>query len=481
MNIMLEQTIDWSYFAGAMPEILLAVYIMLLLMVGVYTQAKKSFHYVHNFSLLGILWIFIIILISSPSDAFAGQFVANHFTQYMKLLILLAGGMALLLAKKFVKAHDIHNFEYPVLVLSAILGMMLMVSADDFIILYMGLELQSLALYVLAAFQRDNVKSSEAGLKYFVLGAVASGLFLFGISYIYGFTGSTDFNVIREINSSQIGLSIGLVLVICALGFKISAAPFHMWTPDVYEGAPTSVTAFFAVAPKVAAVAVFMQLLLDPLLHLLRDWQDIVVLLSIFSMVVGAYGAIIQRNIKRLMAYSAIGHMGYALMGLASANHEGVQAIIIYMTIYLFMNVGVFAAIMMMQSRGNMVEGIDDLKGLVKYQPKMALAIMLLMFSMAGIPPLAGFFGKLYVFIAAVNADLVYLAVIGALASVISAFYYLRIIKIMYFDAPDQELDAPQDKSLQFLLYGNAVMVLILLLLMPVITRYAHFISNYVI
>ena len=473
---------SWAFIIGALPEILLTVYIMILLMVGVFSHTKNAFSYVYNLSLIGFIWIFGIIFSSEPVPyAFDKQLIFNGFTQYMKLLILLAGFMSLLMAKSYITHHNIHRFEYPIIILCAVLGMMIMVSANNFIVLYMGLELQSLALYVLATFHRDNSKSSEAGLKYFVLGAVSSGLFLFGVSYIYGFTGTIEYHLISDIDNTAVGLLIGLVFVISALAFKVSAAPFHMWTPDVYEGAPTSVTAFFAVAPKVAALTVLLQILYVPLWGLFTDWQSIIVILSIFSMVIGAYGAITQYNIKRLMAYSAIGHMGYALMGIASGTDNGVQSVIIYMTIYLFMNVGVFAIVMLMRhNHQEYSENINDLKGLAKYNPRMAAAMMVLMFSMAGIPPLAGFFSKLYVFMAAVNAGLIILAIIGALASVISAFYYLRIIKIMYFDDVEQELLPLKDNYNRILMYSNATISVLLLIAIPFISTHAYNIALFI-
>ncbi|MDP6707080.1 MAG: NADH-quinone oxidoreductase subunit NuoN, partial [Alphaproteobacteria bacterium] len=337
------------------------------------------------------------------------------------------------------------RFEYPVLFLLATLGMLMMVSANDLISLYLGIEVQSLALYVIAAIKRDSHRSSEAGLKYFVLGALSSGMLLYGCSMIYGFTGSTGFDAISErvAGEAGIGLIVGIAFLTAGLAFKVSAVPFHMWTPDVYEGAPTPVTAFFAVAPKIAALALFIRAMIGPFNTVTADWQQIIVFISIASMVLGAFAAIGQTNIKRLMAYSSIGHVGYALIGLAAGTAEGVRATLVYLAIYLAMNVGTFACILCMRRREGMVEGIADLAGLDRTNRPLALVLMIFMFSMAGVPPAAGFFGKFYVFLAAIHAELYWLAVIGVLASVVGAFYYLRIVKIMYFDDPAEPFVSP--------------------------------------
>jgi NADH-quinone oxidoreductase subunit N len=361
------------------------------------------------------------------------------------------------------------RFEFPVLMLFATVGMMAMVSANDLIALYMGLELQSLSLYVIAAFRRDNLRSSEAGLKYFVLGALSSGMLLYGSSMIYGFTGTTGFDGIAEVfmigaaagESISIGLIVGLVFLCAGLAFKVSAVPFHMWTPDVYEGAPTPVTAFFATAPKIAAMALFIRVLIEPFGGLFDQWQQIVIFVSIASMVLGAFAAINQTNIKRLMAYSSIGHIGYALIGLASGTQDGISGITVYLTIYIFMNLGTFACILCMRQKDVMVEEIEDLKGLSKTHPMMALALAIFMFSMAGIPPLAGFFGKLYIFLSAIEAGLYTLAVIGVLTSVVGAFYYLRIIKLMYFDEPVEAFDRPIGREMTAVLLITGVFTLL--------------------
>jgi NADH-quinone oxidoreductase subunit N len=379
----------------------------------------------------------------------------------------------------YIEREQMDRFEFPVLMLFATLGMLAMVSANDLISLYLGLELQSLSLYVLAAFRRDTVRSSEAGLKYFVLGALSSGMLLYGSSMVYGFAGSTNFEALAEVlaadlavgQAPSLGLIVGLVFVLAGLAFKVSAVPFHMWTPDVYEGAPTPVTAFLASAPKVAAMALIVRVMLGPFGDLFAQWQQIVVVVSIGSMVLGAFAAINQTNIKRLMAYSSIGHMGYVLVGLAAGTEAGVLGIVVYLAIYLIMNIGTFACILCMSQEGRMVEGIEDLKGLGKSNPLMALALTVLMFSMAGIPPLAGFFGKYFVFLAAIKAGLVTLAVIGVLASVVGAFYYVRIVKLMYFEEPAEALDRPIGAVLRLMITGTSMaMVLFLLVAGPVVS-----------
>jgi NADH-quinone oxidoreductase subunit N len=345
----------------------------------------------------------------------------------------------------YARAQKFERFEYPVLIVIATLGMMMMISANDLIALYLGLELQSLALYVVAAINRDSVRSTEAGLKYFVLGALSSGMLLYGASLVYGFTGQTSFAGIAAVlaaSETSLGLIFGLVFLIAGLAFKVSAVPFHMWTPDVYEGAPTPVTAFFAAAPKVAAMTMFIRVVVGPFAPVAGDWQQIIAFIAIASMLLGAFAAIGQSNIKRLMAYSSIGHMGFALVGLAAGSEAGVQGVVIYLLIYLAMTLGAFACILSMRRRDAMVEDISDLAGLSKTNPIMAFMLAMILFSLAGIPPLAGFFAKFYVFLAAIEANLYALAVIGVLASVVGAYYYLRIIKIMYFDEPAEGFES---------------------------------------
>jgi NADH-quinone oxidoreductase subunit N len=421
---------------------------------------------------VGVMAIAFVLVLLRPQGAalaFGGLFVADRFGDFMKLLVLLGSGLTIAMSLRYIEHEQMARFEFPVLMLFATLGMMMMVSANDLISLYLGLELQSLSLYVIAAIRRDSLRSSEAGLKYFVLGALSSGMLLYGCSLVYGFAGSTGFGALADVFSAasargeapSTGIIVGLVFVMAGLAFKIAAVPFHMWTPDVYEGAPTPVTAFFANAPKVAAMALLVRVMIGPFGGLSDQWQQIIVLLSIASMVLGAFAAIAQTNIKRLMAYSSIGHVGYALIGLAAGTESGVRGIAIYMAIYLVMNVGCFACILCMRQKERMVEGIDDLKGLGKTNPMMAMAMAIFMFSMAGIPPLAGFFGKLYVFLAAVEEGLYTLAVIGVLTSVVGAFYYLRIVKLMYFDEPDESLDTPIGTEMTLILGATSVVILL--------------------
>ena len=448
----------------AMPELILACGAMALLMLGVF-RGDQSTRLVTLLS-VGLMVVaggFVLAQGDARVETFGGSFVVDAFSHYAKILILLGSSVILLMARDYQRRENMERFEFPILVLLATLGMLMMVSANDLIALYMGLELQSLALYVIAAFKRDSERSTEAGLKYFVLGALASGILLYGASLIYGFTGTTNFTALASFMGeaeTSIGLIFGLVFLAAGLAFKISAVPFHMWTPDVYEGAPTPVTALFASAPKVAAMALFIRVLMGPLPGLSDEWQQIIVFLSIASMVLGAVAAIAQNNIKRLMADSSIGHMGFALVGLAAGTPEGIQGVLIYMAIYVAMNFGVFGCILAMRDKQGMLENINDLAGLGRTNPMMALALALLMFSLAGIPPLAGFFAKFYVFLAAIHAGLYTLAVIGVLASVIGAFYYLRIIKIMYFDAPADAIEAPMSGELKLVVGASALFTL---------------------
>ncbi len=424
------------------PELIIAASAMILLMVGVFRPQTDA--YGERIGWVAILALIVagIVLVKQPDGAatlFDNAFVIDGFGRFMKLLVLAGSAVALVLSFDDFRDHQHMKFEYPVLVLLATVGMMMMVSAGDMISLYLGLELQSLALYVVAAFRRDDVKSSEAGLKYFVLGALSSGMLLYGASLVYGFTGSTSFTVIASVAKAgiaggNIGLIFGLVFLMVGLAFKVAAVPFHMWTPDVYEGAPTPVAAFFSGAPKIAAMALLCRVTLGAFPDFVPQWQQIIVFLSLASMLLGAFAAIGQSNIKRLMGYSAIANVGYALIGLAAHSTDGTQGVLVYMAIYLFMTLGTFACVIAMRRQGGNVENIDDLAGLSKHNLPMAFALAMLMFSLAGIPPLAGFWAKWYVFLAAVNANLWFLAVVGVLASVVGAYYYLRIVKIMFFD-----------------------------------------------
>jgi NADH-quinone oxidoreductase subunit N len=454
----------------ALPEIVLACAAMALLLLGVFRGEGST---------RLISWLAVAVLLATLAIAglvgverqvaFYSMFVTDAFAVFMKALVLVGSAVSIILALRYNEEHRIARFEFPVLILLATTGMMVMVSANDLITLYLGLELQSLALYVVASFDRDSVRSTEAGLKYFVLGALASGMLLYGASLIYGFAGTTSFAGLAQLFAAKTaasnGLIIGLVLVAVGLAFKVSAVPFHMWTPDVYEGAPTPVTAFFSVAPKIAAVALFVRFLIEPFGGLVVEWRQIIWFLSVASMVFGAVAAIAQTNIKRLMAYSSISHVGYALIGLAVASPAGIRGVLVYMAIYLFMNLGTWTVILCMRRQGQMLEGIADLSGLGRSQPGLALALGIFMFALAGIPPTAGFFGKLYVFLAAIDAHLVGLAVIGVVTSVVGAFYYLRIVKVMYFDEPVAPFDRPIAIELKWVLAATVAATMFFILL----------------
>lgn len=431
----------------ARPELFLAAVTALLLIYGV-VRGEASTAFVSVSTSLALLVTAVLLFMPyREGTAFASLFIVDRLTTTMKALVLVGAAITVLMSRTYFEDVKAWRFEYPLLVALATLGMMLMISANDLMSLYVGLELQSLALYVVAAFQRDSVRSTEAGVKYFVLGSVASGMLLFGASLIYGFCGGTAFveisRALLDGRSAESGVIVGLVFVVAGLAFKVSAVPFHMWTPDVYEGAPTPVTALFAVAPKIAAVSLLVSVLMGPFKPLFAQWQQIIVVASVLSMALGAFAALRQQNIKRLMAYSSIGNVGYILLGLASGSEKGIQAVVFYLAIYLVMTLGVFATILLMKRRGVMVEGVNDLAGLGRTHPMMAFALLLFMFSLAGIPPLAGFWGKLYIFMAAVEAKLYWPAVLGVLASVVASYYYLRIVKVMYFDEPGEALDQP--------------------------------------
>ena len=435
----MNQLTQISGLLPILPEIVLAIGVMVLLMIGV-TLGERSAPTVNGLAIivLAAVGYFVVSIAPGRHELFGGSFVVDDYARFLKLLALTGSGGALVLSLDWLNAEKQQKFEYGALFLLSTLGMLLLISANDLIALYLGLEMMSLPLYVVAASNRDNIRSTEAGLKYFVLGALSSGMLLYGASLIYGFTGTVNFAGIAKATGQgpEIGLIFGLVFMFVGFCFKISAVPFHMWTPDVYEGAPTPVTAFFAAAPKVAGIAIFMRATMVAFPGIAHEWQQIVVFVSIASMALGAFAAIGQRNIKRLMAYSSIGHMGFALVGLAAGTPEGVQGVLIYMSIYVAMTLGVFAAILAMRRDGKFVESIGDLAGLARTHPTMAFFLAMLLFSLAGIPPLAGFFAKFYVFLAAIKAGLYVLAVIGVLSSVVGAFYYLSIVKIMYFDEP---------------------------------------------
>jgi NADH-quinone oxidoreductase subunit N len=434
---------DFATFLSAhsalAPEAFLLLAAIALLMFSAFT--KDTVREV-TWASVGALLIAALLVLAQPTETvtlFSRAFIADGFGRFMKIVVLLASALALTMSPDYLRGAKRYISEYPVLVLLATAGMMLMLSANDLISLYLSLELQSLALYVIAAFRRDSLRSTEAGLKYFVLGALASGFLLYGASLLYGFTGSTSFEAIAQTaqaSGPSLGLIFGLVFVLTGLAFKVSAVPFHMWTPDVYEGAPTPATALFSAAAKAAAIGLLVRVLMSAVPALAAEWQQIIIAISIASMALGAFAAIGQNNFKRLMAYSSIGHVGYMMVGLSASSQQGTQAVLVYLAIYVAMTLGAFACILSMRRSEGMVEGIDELAGLSRNQPMVAFLLAMLMFSMAGIPPLAGFFAKFYVFAAAVNAGLAWLAVIGVVTSVIGAYYYLRIIKVMYFDEP---------------------------------------------
>jgi NADH-quinone oxidoreductase subunit N len=452
----------------ALPELVLGLAGLAILGIGV--LPKRNTFFACSMAVVGAFLLTAVLVLGAPEGTgFGGQIVSDAFSRFTRVLILLGAAAGVALSLDYNARSGLDRFEYPVLLLFATLGMLIMVAANDLMSLYVGLELLSLSLYVVAAFNRDDERSAEAGLKYFVLGALASGLLLYGSSLVYGFSGTTNFDRIADALSDPAkaspGVIVGMVFVITGLAFKVSAVPFHMWTPDVYEGAPTPVTAFFAAAPKVAAIALFARVLGGPFGDLAGQWQQVIVVISLLSMVLGAFAALGQTNIKRLMAYSSIGHMGFALLGLASASEAGIRGLLVYMAIYLLMNLGAFAVLVAMRRQGRTMEKVSDLAGLARTDLSMAVWMAIFMFSMAGIPPLAGFFGKLYVFLAAVEAGLYVLAVIGVLSSVVGAYYYLRIVKIMYFDEADEKFDRPLSREVGLVLTVAGILIALFVIL----------------
>ena len=451
--------------AAALPEIALAVLAMVLLLEGVFSKTVTT-------SAIRVAGIAALVVVAGlvvwksgtgSVTAFGGAFVVDGFARFMKVLALMGSAVTLSMSGRFLMRSKMDSNEFPVLILLSTVGMMVMISANDLITLYMGLELSSLALYVVASINRDNAKSSEAGLKYFILGSLASGMLLYGASLIYGFTGHTGFAEIATVLSapnSPIGIIFGIVFIMAGLAFKVSAVPFHMWTPDVYEGAPLPVTAFFASAPKIAAIALFARVMVSPFEHVTQYWQQIAIFISVASMLLGAFAAIGQNNMKRLLAYSSIANMGFALIGLASGSFEGVQGLLVYMMIYLVTTLGVFACVLAMRRGGTYFENISDLSGFARNNGGQAFVLAMLMFSLAGIPPLAGFFGKYFVFLAAVKAGLWPLAILGVLSSVVGAYYYLRIVKIMYFDEPAPAFDKT-DGEVNWVIYASGAFTII--------------------
>ena len=447
-----------------LPEIFISLSIMFLLILGVFK--KNSSKLIFNIS-LSVLLITAIIIINETFDIsrvtlFKESVVIDYMASLMKIITLFAAFLVLVISSSYLKIFKIYKIEYPILILSSVLGMMIMISSNDLMVFYMGLELQSLALYVLATFNRDQLKSSEAGLKYFVLSALSSGLLLYGCSLIYGFSGSTNFDIIsNELSSNEHVLTFGIVFILVGLAFKISAVPFHMWAPDVYEGSPTPVTLFFTMVPKIAALTVFIRFLYVPFLNLIDQWQSIIIFLSIASMVFGAVAAIGQNNLKRLIAYSSIGHIGYVLAGLAVGTNDGIQSSIVYISIYIVMNLGLFSCLFMMKRNNNYFETIDDLSGLSKNHPVLSLTLLLILFSLAGIPPLAGFFAKFYIFKSVIEQSMYFLAIVGLLSTVVAAFYYLRIIKVIYFDEEKEKYDSDHGIWLKISLALSTLVILL--------------------
>ena len=445
------------------PEIFISIAIMFLLILGVFK--KNSSILVYNLATISLILLLALIYnLSSISDTslFNESYKIDKLSNFMKFLMIISGIFVMLTSSKYLQVNKLNKIEYPVLVLSSILGMMVMISSNDLIVFYIGLELQSLSLYVLASFNRENLLSTESGLKYFVLSALSSGLLLYGCSLIYGFSETTNFNIILDnSNEIQYGLIFGVVFIIVGLAFKISAVPFHMWAPDVYQGSPTSVTILFAILPKIAALTVFIRFLYVPFINMIDQWQLIIVFLSIASMIFGAVAAIGQTNLKRLVAYSSIGHMGYALAGLATGTNQGIQSSITYMSIYLVMNLAFFSCLFMLRKNDDYYEKIEDLSGLSKNHPLLAFSFLIILFSLAGIPPLAGFFAKFYVFMSVIEESMYFLAVVGLLSTVIAAFYYLRIIKIIYFDPEKQKYEINHPLGLKITLILSTLFIIV--------------------
>jgi len=444
-----------------LPEIFLTLSIFSILMIGVFI--KNSFNLIFNLTSLIIL-LTIAIILNSPSSVekiFLESFTRDAFSNFFKILILVSSLFVLNSSKNFILDKKLAKFEYPIIILLSILGMFFMVSSNDIILFYLGLELQSLSLYILASIDRDNLKSSESGIKYFVLSALSSGLLLYGCSLLYGFTGSTNFELIAiELSKENTGAVFAMVFILVGLAFKVSAVPFHMWTPDVYEGAPTSITSYFAVVPKVAGLAVLIKFMLIPFSKILTEWQTIIIFISLASMILGAVAAIGQKNVKRLLAYSSIGHIGYALAGVATGVISGYESAIVYISIYVVMNIGAFSCLYLLKKDGEYKENISDLSGISKKHPMLAISFLVILFSLAGIPPLGGFFAKFYVFTAVVEQKMYALAIIGLLTTVISAFYYLKIIKTIYFDASVISFDNTKNKFAQLSIFISCSILL---------------------
>lgn len=443
------------------PEIFLSLSIFFILMVGVFI--KKSFNLIFNLTSLIIIVTISIILTNSNNEEriFLDSFIRDPFSNYFKILILLSTLFVLNSSKNFIIDNKLDKFEYPIIILLSILGMFFMVSSNDLILFYLGLELQSLSLYILASIDRDNLRSTESGVKYFVLSALSSGLLLYGCSLLYGFTGSTNFELIAEqLNKENTGAVFAMVFILVGLAFKISAVPFHMWTPDVYEGAPTSITSFFAVVPKVAGLALLIKFMFVPFSNILLEWQTIIIFISIASMILGAVAAMIQKNFKRLLAYSSIGHIGYALAGVATGAISGYQSAIVYISIYVIMNIGAFSCLYLLKKDGQYKENISDLSGISKKHPLLAISLLIILFSLAGVPPLGGFFAKFYVFVAVLEKEMYALAIIGLITTVMSAFYYLKIIKTIYFDDSINTFEPTKNRTAQFSVIASCTILI---------------------
>ena len=457
-----------------LPEIFLSLSVFSILMIGVFI--KDSFNLVFNLTMMIIL-ITITIVLTSPSNKekiFLDSFIRDAFSNYFKILILLSSLFVLNSSKKFIIDNKLDKFEYPIIILLSILGMFFMVSSNDLILFYLGLELQSLSLYILASIDRDNLRSTESGIKYFVLSALSSGLLLYGCSLLYGFTGSTNFEVIaNQLNKENTGAVFAMVFILVGLAFKVSAVPFHMWTPDVYEGAPTSITSYFAVVPKVAGLALLIKFMFVPFSNILLEWQTIIIFISIASMILGAVAAMVQKNFKRLLAYSSIGHIGYALAGVATGAISGYQSAIVYISIYVIMNIGAFSCLYLLKKDEQYKENISDLSGISKKHPLLAISLLIILFSLAGVPPLGGFFAKFYVFVAVLEKEMYALAIIGLLTTVMSAFYYLKIIKTIYFDDSIITFESTKNRSAQVSVFASCTILITFFL-------YPSFLNNLV-
>ncbi len=443
------------------PEIFLSLSVFSILMLGVFI--KKSFNLVFNLTTL-IIIVTISIILTSPNNEekiFLNSFTRDAFSNYFKILILLSSLFVLNSSKNFIIDNKLDKFEYPIIILLSILGMFFMVSSNDLILFYLGLELQSLSLYILASIDRDNLRSTESGIKYFVLSALSSGLLLYGCSLLYGFTGSTNFDSIAsQINRENTGAVFAMVFILVGLAFKVSAVPFHMWTPDVYEGAPTSITSYFAVVPKVAGLALLIKFMYIPFSNILFEWQTIIIFISIASMILGAVAAMVQKNFKRLLAYSSIGHIGYALAGVATGSISGYQSTIVYISIYVIMNIGAFSCLYLLKKDGQYKENISDLSGISKKHPLLSISLLIILFSLAGVPPLGGFFAKFYVFVAVLEEQMYALAIIGLLTTVMSAFYYLKIIKTIYFDDSLITFDTTKNRTAQASIFASCTILI---------------------